>query len=94
MKSFAMIGAAIGATMSLCVLVLLWFKVSGVLEIGHIDLMYILWPSSLMLVGGWHTRPLGVLITICSVLTNCLMYAGVALLLRWLISLLRSGAAR
>lgn len=77
------IGAAIGLVVSAGVLALLWFGVSGVLRIGRTDLMYVLWPSSLILVGGWHTTPLGMTITICSVATNCLMYAGIGVLLRW-----------
>jgi hypothetical protein len=58
------------------------------LEVGRTDLMYVVWPSSLMLIGGWHTTPLGILVTILSVVTNCLLYAGVALILRWGIGLI------
>jgi hypothetical protein len=76
------LGAAVGLVVSAGVLTLLWFNVSGVLEVGHMDLMYVLWPSSLLLLGAWHTTPLGILITFLAVVTNCLVYAGVALLLR------------
>lgn len=78
----ATIGAAVGLVVSGGVLVLLWFGVSGALRVGHTDLMYILWPSSFVLVGGWHTTAVGMLITVCAVVLNCLMYAGVALLVR------------
>jgi hypothetical protein len=88
LKLTAVFGAAIGLVVSGGVLVLLWLGLSGVLEVGRTDLMYVLWPSSLVLVGGWHTTPLGILITICSVVTNCLLYAGVALMLRWGIDLI------
>jgi len=88
LKLTAVFGAAIGLVVSGGVLILLWLGVSGVLEVGRTDLMYVLWPSSLLLVGGWHTTPLGILITICSVVTNCLLYAGVALILRWGIELI------
>jgi hypothetical protein len=88
LKLTAVFGAAIGLVVSGGVLILLWLGVSGVLEVGRTDLMYVLWPSSLVLVGGWHTTPLGILITICSVVTNCLLYAGLALMLRWGIGLI------
>lgn len=79
----AVLGAAVGLLVSGLVLALLWFGVSGVLYVGRTDLMYVFWPSSVVLIGGWKTTALGIAITAYSVLTNCLMYAGVALLLRW-----------
>ncbi len=82
LKLIALLGAAIGLVVSGSVLALMWFGVSGVLYVGNTDLMYVLWPASLVLIGGWHTTAFGMLITIVSVVTNCLMYAGVALLLR------------
>jgi hypothetical protein len=85
MKLATMLGVAIGLMVSGSVLALLWFGVSGVLEVGHTDLMYVLWPSSLVLVGGWHTTPFGILITIFAIVTNCFLYAAVTLLLRWII---------
>ena len=75
-------GAAIGLVVSCGIIALLWLGVSGVLEVGRTDLMYAIWPSSRMLIGGWHTTPLGILVTIFSIVTNCLLYAGVALILR------------
>ena len=76
------LGAAIGLLVSGSVLALMWFGVSGVLRTGNTDLMYVFWPSSVALVVGWRTTPLGIAITIVSVVTNCLMYSGIALLLR------------
>jgi len=81
-KLSAVFGAAVGLVVSGSVLTLLWFGVSGVLQVGHTDFMYLLWPSSLVLIGGWHTTARGVLITVASVVTNCLLYSVVALLLR------------
>lgn len=81
-KLTAVLGAAIGLLVSGGVLVLLLFGVSGVLQMGRTDLMYALWPSSLVLVGGWHTTVAGILITICAVVINCLLYAAAALILR------------
>jgi hypothetical protein len=83
MRLTIVLGASIGLVVSGGVLGLLWFGVSGVLEVGHTDLMYVLWPSSLVLVGGWHATPLGILITFFAVVANCLVYSGVALILRW-----------
>jgi hypothetical protein len=88
LKFTATLGAAIGLVVSGGILALLWLGVSGVLDVGRIDLMYVIWPSSLMLIGGWHTTPFGILVTICSIVTNCLLYAGVALILRWGVGLI------
>lgn len=82
LKLTAVLGAAIGLLVSGGILVLLWCGVSGILQGGRTDLMYVLWPSSLVLVGGWHTTIVGILITICAILINCLLYAGAALVLR------------
>jgi len=79
----ALLGAAIGLLVCAGVLALMWFGVSGVLNVGDTNLMYVFWPSSIILVGGWHTTKLGIAITVYSVVTNCLIYAGVALLMRW-----------
>jgi hypothetical protein len=90
LKLTATFGAVIGLVVSGGILALLWLGVSGVLEVGRTDLMYVFWPSSVMLIGGWHTTPLGIFVTIFSVVTNCLLYAGVALILRWGIGLIMS----
>ena len=89
MRLMALLGAVIGLVVSGSVLALMWFGVSGALRVGNTDLMYVFWPSSLVLIGGWHTTGLGIVITILSVVTNCLMYAGVALLLRWAVDRVR-----
>jgi hypothetical protein len=68
--------------MSLAVLTLMWVGVSGVLNIGHTDLMYVFWPSSLMLTAGWRSTPLGIASTVVSVSLNCLLYLAVAYGLR------------
>ena len=88
LKLTASFGAAIGLVVSGGILAPLWLGVSGVLEVGRTDRLYVVWPSSLMLIGGWHTTPLGILVTIFSAVTNCLLYAGVALMLRWGIGLI------
>lgn len=81
-------GAVVGLAVSSAVLLLMGFGVSGVLHAGYgIDLMYVLWPSSLMLVTGWRTTPTGILITVNSVALNCAMYAALALALRFAIRL-------
>ncbi|MGA8301604.1 MAG: hypothetical protein WB817_19130 [Terriglobales bacterium] len=67
-----------GFCIALAVLSLLWFGVAGILNVGRIDLMYILWPSSLMLTVGWHTTTRGIATAIMSVAINCLLYMAVA----------------
>ena len=71
-------GAVVGFCVSMAVLALLWFGVSGVLIVGKIDLMYVFWPSSLMLTVGWRSTVYGVTTTVESVFINCLLYMVVA----------------
>lgn len=83
LKLTGAIGAALGLAVCAGILSLMWFGVSGVLYLGHTDLTYVLWPSSVVLVGGWKTTAPGITITVYPVLTNFLIYAGIAILLRW-----------
>jgi hypothetical protein len=71
-------GAFVGFCVSLAVLALLWFGVAGVLNVGRTDLMYIFWPSSLMLTVGWRSTAPGIATTVMSVAINCLLYMAVA----------------
>ena len=73
---------AVGLMVSGVVLGLLCFGVSGVLVVGRTDLMYVWWPTSKLLVVGWRSTPLGMIITAFSVLTNCLLYMALAYALR------------
>jgi hypothetical protein len=88
-------GAVVGLAVSSAVLLLLGFGASGVLRAGYgIDLMYVLWPSSSMLVTEWRTTPTGILITVNSVGLNCAMYAVLALAVRFAIRLCAPTQAR
>ena len=82
MKNALIAGAVIGLIVCGGVLTLLWFGVSGVLGVRGIDLMYVLWPASLMLAVTWHSTVTGVTITALAVAINCLMYMTLALLVR------------
>jgi hypothetical protein len=73
-----LIGVVVGLCVSIAVLALLWFGVAGVLVVGHTDLMYVFWPSSLMLTTGWRTTLPGIGTTVVSVAVNCLLYMAVA----------------
>ncbi len=79
---------------SFAILTLMAFEVSGVLHGQRVDWMYILWPSSLMLVVGWRTTIPGITITAVAIITNCLLYAFLAFLLstgvRFIVSSLHS----
>jgi len=75
---------------SVAVLALMWFGVAGVLRVGNTDLIYVFWPSSVMLVLGWRSTIPGVMITISSVAINCLVYMVVAVLLRSAFGFLKS----
>ncbi len=83
-------GIIVGLAVSSAILVLMGFGVSGVLRLENgTDLMYVLWPSSLILVGGWRTTAAGILITVFSVAANCAMYVCLALALRFAIRVCR-----
>ena len=64
--------------MSMAVLALMWFGVAGVLNVGRIDLMYLFWPSSLMLTVGWRSTVYGIVTTVESVVINSVLYTIVA----------------
>jgi hypothetical protein len=70
----------VGLFVSGVVLVLLWFGVAGVLRIGRTDLMYLLWPSSLILTVTWDRTLFGIMLTVVSVALNVLMYGAIAIL--------------
>jgi TRAP-type C4-dicarboxylate transport system permease small subunit len=77
----------VGLVISGAILKLLALGVSGVLIVSGIDLMHLLWPSSMMLTVGWHTTPTGITITALSVVLNCFLYLGIAMLLRFFLRL-------
>jgi hypothetical protein len=78
----AIVGGAAGLLVSGVVLMLLWCGVAGVLRIGHTDLMYLLWPPSLMLTITWDRTLFGIMLTVISVALNVLMYGAIAILVR------------
>jgi len=84
------VGGTVGLLVSSVVLALLWFGVSGVLIIGKTDLMYVFWPSSVMLVTGWRSTIPGMMITASSVVINCLLYMAFAYALLRLARLVRT----
>jgi hypothetical protein len=73
-----LMGAVAGLCVSIAVLALMWFGVRGVLNVGHTDLMYVVWPSSLMLTVGWRSTLPGIAITVVSVALNCSLYTVIA----------------
>src|SRR5437667_4470175 len=81
-KRLALSAGTIGLIVSIAILTLIGFGVAGVLFTHEIDLMYVLWPWSLMLTTGWRTTVHGIALTVISVFLNCLTYSFVALLLR------------
>ncbi len=86
-----MSGAVCGLVICSLVLVLMYFGVSGVLNIGDgIDVGYIVWPASLLLTVGWRSTTLGVAITVMTILLNCAMYAFVAVAIKAAIGRIKS----
>lgn len=81
-RQVGIVGGAVGLLVSGAVLVLVWFGVSGVLRISQTDVMYLLWPSSLLLTVTWDKSPFGISLAVISVALNILMYGVIAILLR------------
>ncbi|MGA9980639.1 MAG: hypothetical protein WBQ08_18605 [Candidatus Sulfotelmatobacter sp.] len=81
------VGGIVGLLVSTAVLALLWFGVAGALVVGRTDLMYVFWPASVMLVGGWRGTIPGMMITATAVAINCLLYMAVAYFLRVVVRL-------
>ena len=88
-KHVLLIGGIVGVSVSVIVLALLWFGVAGVLNVGSTYLMYLFWPSSVMLTTGWRSSIPGMMITISSVAINCLFYMAFANTLRFAVRLVR-----
>ena len=84
-RTLIFVAGAAGFVVCALVLTLLAFGVTGVLILRNIDLMYVLWPSSLILTVDWRSTALGMAITVTSVLLNCVTYIDVALAGRTLI---------
>jgi len=78
----AVVGGTVGLLVSGLVLMLLWFGVAGVLMFGRSDLMYFLWPSSLMLTVTWGRTLNGIMTTVAAVALNVLMYGTIGILLQ------------
>jgi len=78
----AVVGGTVGLLVSGLVLMLLWFGVAGVLMVGRSDLMYFLWPFSLMLTVTWGRTLNGMMTTIAAVALNVLMYGTIGILLQ------------
>ena len=77
-RQVLLIGVVAGFGVPILVLALMWFGVAGVLIVGRTDLMYVFWPSSLMLTVGWRSTIPGVATTMVSVLLNCVFYMALA----------------
>jgi hypothetical protein len=72
-RQVLIVGGIVGLIVSNAVLALLWFGVAGILNVGDTNLMYVFWPSSMMLLVGWRSIH-GMVITAMSVAINCLLY--------------------
>jgi len=83
------VGGTAGLLVSIAVLALLWFGVAGVLVIGKTDLMYIFWPSSVMLLTSWRRTITGMMVTASSVVINCLLYMAFAYAMLGFVRLVR-----
>ena len=89
-RQVLIVGGIVGLLVSSAVLALLWFGVAGVLYVSGSNLMYVFWPSSVMLVTTWRSTVPGVMITLSSVAINCLLYMSVAYALTRLAQLIRT----
>ena len=89
-RQVLLIGVVVGFCVSIAVLALLWFGVSGVLIVGPTDLMYVFWPSSLMLTVDWRSTVPGIVTTVSSVAINCLLYMALAYVLHRVVRIVSS----
>jgi hypothetical protein len=89
-RQVLIVGSIVGLLVSSAVLALLWFGVTGVLISGKTDLMYVFWPSSVMLVTSWRNTIPGMMITASSVAINCLLYMALAYALLRVAQLVRT----
>lgn len=80
-RQAAILGGAVGLTVSAVILALVWSGVSGVLFVGSVDLASVFWPSFFLLTTGWHSSVPGAVIILCALAINCLIYALLALAL-------------
>jgi hypothetical protein len=88
-----MLAATAALVVSGAVLGLLWrLGIWEYMLFGRTDLRVIFWPSSSMLPLEWCTTAHGILITLFSVVINCFLYIGIALMLRACISTVRRSA--
>ena len=82
-KQIAIIASAVAFTVCGTVLGLLWeYGIWEIMVLGKTDVRVILWPSSIMISVGWYSTPAGIMMTISSIGINCILYVGIALLLR------------
>ena len=82
-KQTAIIASALALSVCGIILGLLWrYGIWEIMVLGKTDIRAILWPSSIMITVGWYCTPAGLMTTISSMAINCLLYVGIALLLR------------
>jgi hypothetical protein len=82
-KQIAIIASTVAFTVCGTVLGLLWqYGIWEIMVLGKTDVRVILWPSSIMITVGWCSTPAGIMTTISSIVINCLLYVGIAVLLR------------
>ncbi len=89
-RQVLIVGGIVGLLLSSTVLALLWFGVAGVLVVGKTDLMYVFWPSSVMLLTSWRSTIPGIMLTASSVAINCLLYMALGYALLRVVRLVRS----
>ena len=80
-RQAAILGGAVGLTVSAVILAVVWWGVSGILFVGNVDLASVFWPSFFLLTTNWHSSVPGVAITLFAIAINCLIYALLALAL-------------
>jgi hypothetical protein len=88
-RTLLLVAAGVAVIVCAVVLTLMGFGVSGILNFHGIDLMYVFWPSSIILLASWRSTSLGIAVTAVSTVFNCLTYIAVALAGR---ALIRSSA--
>jgi hypothetical protein len=82
-KQISVVAGVAALVVSGTVLGLLWrYGIWEIMLVGKTDVRVILWPSSIMITVGWCSTAAGIMTTVSSIAINCLLYIGIALLLR------------
>ena len=81
-RTIVLVAGAALLVSAIVLCLLAWLGIWEYMLFGRIDLRVIFWPSSIMIPLDWSTTARGIIVTLFSVVVNCFLYVGIALILR------------